>query len=410
MKVPNFFENESYPSGVEDRADTLAALERLAGPVLGALAEDKLIATLPVRDWERERMPFTYLEAYARTLSGVAPWLELGPDATPEGEKRASMLALAIRATHHVFDPSAADYQDFDHGHQPLVEAAYIGLAFLRAPKHLWSGPSDEDRTRIIARWKACRKFETGNNNWLFFSAMLEAALWKFAGECNRAPIETAIHKFMEWYVGDGCYGDGPDFQWDYYNSYVIHPMMLEILKVCREKNDPLAGFYEKELKRAQRYGVVLERLISPEGTFPVIGRSACYRYGAMQLLEQLFLTGDAPASLAPGPTRSALTTVIRRMTDAPGTFDAEGWLQIGAVGHQPQIREYYNSTGALYLTVNGLIHLGLPPDHDFWKAPGGPWTQRRIWLGDPSAPADHALEADWIETQVWIDPCTSRT
>jgi len=24
------------------------------------------------------------------------------------------------------------------------------------------------------------------------------------------------------WYKGDGAYGDGSDFHWDYYNSYVI--------------------------------------------------------------------------------------------------------------------------------------------------------------------------------------------
>lgn len=385
---------ENYFTGAEDRAYTVAALERLAGPVLGALAEDKLKATMPVRDWEQKRIHFTHLEAYARTLSGVAPWLELGPDDSPEGKKRAAMLALAIRATHNVFDPSAADYQDFSdyHDRQPLVEAAYIGLAFLRAPKHLWAGLSDEDRARIIAQWKACRKIKPYFNNWQLFSAMLETALWKFTGECDRVPIDTAVRNHMDWYSGDGTYGDGPDYQWNYYNSFVIHPMLLEVLKMCREKNDPLAEIYGLELKRAQRYAVVLERLISPEGTFPVLGRSSAYRYGAMQLLEQLFLAGEAPSSLSPGPTRSALTAVIRRMTDAPGTFDAEGWLQIGAVGHQPQIHEPYNSTGALYITVNGLIHLGLSPDHEFWTMPGGPWTQRRIWSGDPEAPVDHAL------------------
>jgi hypothetical protein len=97
------------------------------------------------------------------------------------------------------------------------------------------------------------------------------------------------------------------------------------------------------------------------------------------------------PGTLAPGQARSALTAVIRRMISAPGTFDRNGWLQIGSVGHQPARGEPYISTGSLYLCATGLLHLGLPANDPFWTAPAAPWTQKRIWAGE-NIPADHAI------------------
>jgi hypothetical protein len=63
------------PAGAADRAYTVQVLARIAGPVLDAL----------MHAWEQDREAWTHYEAFARTLAGVAPWLELGPDDSPEG-------------------------------------------------------------------------------------------------------------------------------------------------------------------------------------------------------------------------------------------------------------------------------------------------------------------------------------
>ena len=60
-------------SGAADRAYSVQVLIRVAGPVLTALAEDKLRERLPQYDWERDRTNFTHLEAFGRTLAGIAP-------------------------------------------------------------------------------------------------------------------------------------------------------------------------------------------------------------------------------------------------------------------------------------------------------------------------------------------------
>jgi len=381
----------SYPNGAQDREVTLAILLKIATPVLEALSENRLRQSIPTNPWEGDRRPFSVVEAFARTLCGIAPWLELGPDNTPEGQSREAMIKMARAAIHNIFDPSSPDYVDWGEEKATLVEGSFLSQALLRAPKQLWEGLTAEDRVRILEELKKTRAFTPYQNNWLLFCAMIEVALWKFSGEFERQPIETAVTKHMEWYMGDGTYGDGQEYHWDYYNSYVIHPMLLDILRACQEMGDSLGDLFPVELGRARRYAVVQERMISPEGTYPIIGRSSTYRLGAFQLLSQIFLIHQSPPQISAGAVRAALTTVIRRMHEAPGTFDSGGWLQFGLVGLQPGVRDSYNSTGSIYLTTFGFLHLGLPADDPFWTVAGAAWTQRRIWAGDPTCVGDGA-------------------
>ena len=53
--------------------------------------------------------------------------------------------------------------------------------------------------------------------------------------------------------------------------------MYVECLEL-RARSKSGKNSYEKALHRMQRYGEILERMISPEGTFPVFGRSMTYR------------------------------------------------------------------------------------------------------------------------------------
>ena len=134
------------------------------------------------------------------------------------------------------------------------------------------------------------------------------------------------------------------------------------------------------------------ERLIAPDGSFPAVGRSITYRFGALQTLAHIAWLKQLPEHPRPAQVRGAMTAAIRRIVEAPGTFDADGWLQIGFCGHQPQLAEAYISTGSLYLCMTGLLPLGLPPEDEFWSAPAAAWTSQQIWSGQ-DLPADHALE-----------------
>lgn len=252
--------------------------------------------------------------------------------------------------------------------------------------------PLDEvTKKNLIDSLKSTRSIKPGYNNWLLFSAMIEAFLLKSNNDWDPMRVDYAIKKHMEWYKGDGVYGDGPDFHCDYYNSYVIQPMLLDILKILVENGYEKEEIYQLILTRARRYASIQERLISPEGTFPVTGRSLAYRFGAFQLLSQISLMKQLPDDLSAGQVRSALSKVISRMIEAPGTFDRNGWLTIGFCGHQPGIGESYISTGSLYLCTTGLLPLGLPEDDRFWTAEPEDWTSKKAWSG-VDIKNDHSL------------------
>lgn len=386
------FNCSATDSGADDRAYSVQVLTRISEPVLKSLAKGTLKQDLPHHDWEKDRENYAPLEAFGRTLSGIAPWLELGPDDTAEGKTRAKFIDLSVKSLVNATDPKSPDFLNFNHGGQALVDTAFLAFGLLRAPNQLWGRLNAEQQSNVVAALKSSRSLKPGENNWLLFSATIEAALWQFTGQCDTNRIEYAVNRHMQWYLGDGTYGDGNQFHWDYYNSYVIQPMLLEVIRVCAEKKHPLGALRPRIVARARRYAQVQERMISPEGTFPVIGRSSAYRFGAFQELATISLLHELPPNLHPGAVRSGLTAVIRRMTEAPGTFDEHGWLQVGSVGHQQSIREPYISSGSLYLCLDGLAHLGLPANDVFWTAPAEPWTQKRIWSGEDIR-ADHAYE-----------------
>ncbi len=385
-----FYTANAETPGEADRAYAVKTLDRIARPVLESLAEGKLKERIPLGPGEESRRDYTCLEAFGRTMAGMAPWLALGPDETPEGQLRAKYIGLSTRALVNATDPASPDHMNFTKGGQPLVDAAFLSLALLRAPDQLWKPLDEISRANVVNALKATRMIKPPESNWLLFSALVESALWKFTGECEMPRIEYALKKHEEWYVGDGTYGDGPAYHWDYYNSFVIQPALIAVMEVCQEKKSPLAAQFPTILMHAQRYAEVQERTISPEGTFPVIGRSSAYRFGAFQTLSLVALRHELPKNVNPAAVRCALDAVVHRMIEAPGTFDADGWLRPGIVGYQPAVKEPYISTGSLYLCLGGLLHLGLPAGDPLWTAPAADWTQKRLWRGE-NVPADHA-------------------
>lgn len=372
-------------SGKEVREYYVSSLIKIGDPLLTALSEDKLKERMPVERspgaWD-DRTHVTYLEGFGRLLSGMAPWLELGPDNTPEGKLREKYIQLSLKSIHNATDPKAADFMNFTNDRQPLVDAAFFAQALLRSPTQLWGRLSEETKANVISALKSTRTIRPYYSNWLLFSGMVEAALLEFDGDADVVRMELVLNKHMEWYLGDGMYGDGPNFHWDYYNSFVIQPMMLDILKVLENTDFKRERDFNRVKKRASRYAEIQERLISPEGTYPPIGRSLAYRFGAFQLLSQIALWQELPEDIAPAQVRSALYTVIKNQIEAPGTFDDNGWLQVGFYGHQPNIGEGYISTGSLYLCSEAFLVLGLDAANPFWSNAHEDWTQKKIWSG----------------------------
>ncbi len=367
----------------------LDAMLKTARPVLTALAENRLKTTLPM-GFHPDRELYAPLEAFGRTMCGIAPWLDARvPE--DEGEIRQKIRVLAQRCMENAVDPESPDFMNFTRGYgQSLVDAAFLAHAVLRAPDTLWHGLNEKTRRDLAAALRSTRKFTPYDSNWLLFPAMIEIALRKVGEDHDMGPVDRALDAFKGWYVGDGVYGDGAFFHADYYNSFVIHPMMADILRELQSE-EKYAELYEIELKRAKRYAAILERLIMPDGSYPVVGRSVTYRYGAFQLLSQAALEGFLPASVTPAMARCALTAVIERVHRG-NIYDEKGFLLPGITGDQPDLAEFYIGTGSLYLCETVFLPLGLVEDDPFWRDPDEPWTQKRIWSGE-NARLDRAAD-----------------
>jgi hypothetical protein len=384
----------TQPPSPESRDEWVRLATRLADPVLGALAAGKLRATMPVElsaTATAERREYAHLEAVGRLLAGIAPWLELGADATAEGVARGRLAGLAREGLRRATDPASPDFLNFTRGRQPLVDAAFLGHAIVRAPTELLEKLDATTRRQLADALRSTRPIQPSISNWLLFSAMVEAALCQMGESWDRLRVDYAVRQHQQWYKGDGMYGDGPTLHVDYYNSFVIHPMLLDVLRVTGRQTQEWKAMETDAVTRARRYAAIQERLISPEGAFPPLGRSLAYRCGAFQLLGQMALRHELPEGLEPAQVRGALSAMIRRSMGASGTFDSTGWLTVGFAGHQPKIGEGYISSGSAYLCAVGLLPLGLPGSDPFWSAPAAPWTSKALWSG-ADLPPDHAL------------------
>jgi hypothetical protein len=381
---------------VETRASWIARLTKIADPVLTHLASGTLKAQMPCEaaaGVEAARRKFTHLEAFGRLLAGMAPWLELSATGSADDEDRARTryADLARRALIWATTPGSPDFLNFNDGGQALVDTAFLAQAILRAPRTLWDPLDAKARAHVTEALLATRVLLPGFNNWLLFSATVEAALLKMGAAWDRLRVDYAIRQHEQWYKGDGLYGDGPEFHWDYYNSFVIQPMLLNVLDACAKEVPAWQSFPATMLARAQRYAAIQERLVAPDGSYPAIGRSLAYRCGAFQLLADVATRRALPESVAPSQARTALSLVITKTLDAPETFDSNGWLRIGLCGHQPAVGETYISTGSLYLCSVAFLPLGLPATDEFWSAPATPITSQKVWSGQ-TFPIDHAL------------------
>lgn len=381
-----------------DRELWAGILYQMAAPVLSNMSEGKLQENMLVElspTWDGRDKRVTYMECFGRLMAGLAPWLSLPDDDTAEGKQRKQLREWALKSYAQSVDPESKDYLLWRKEGQPLVDAAYIAESFLRGYDALWVPLDDLTKQRYIAEFQQLRRVDPPYTNWLLFSSTVECFLKKAGAQTDYYRITSALRKVDEWYVGDGWYSDGEDFAFDYYNSFVIHPMYVECLEVMTNGGkqniwNVKGGNFPNALKRMQRFGMILERFVSPEGTFPVFGRSITYRTGVLQPLALLSLRGWLPKELPARQVRAAMTAVIQRMFGDNRNFNAEGYLTLGFNGSQPNISDWYTNNGSLYLASLAFLPLGLPADAPFWTDAPQPWTSKKAWGGE-DFPKDHA-------------------
>lgn len=405
MPLVSAYAAKKKPQMQSDRQYWCSLAYRMAQPVLENMAKGELQKNMQTEfspSFDNRNRKVLYMECFGRLMAGIAPWLALPDDDTAEGLQRKQLREWALQAYKNAVDTNNPDYLCWGIGGQNLVDAAYIAESFLRAYDILWMPLDNQTKQRYLTEFRKLRKIDPPYTNWLLFSSTIESFMAKAKGEYDQYRVNSACRKMEEWYVGDGWYADGPSFSFDYYSSYVFHPMYLETLQamIDAKANTRLdyQKYYNRALKRCQKYAIVLERFISPDGTFPVFGRSIPYRLAAMQPLALMAWYQTLPKELTNGQVRAALTKVMHRMFDSQQNFNEGGFLTIGFCGNQPNIADWYTNNGSLYMTTLAFMPLGLPANHPFWTDAAQPWTQVKAWNGE-AFPKDHHW-ADDIQTK----------
>jgi len=373
-----------------DRAYMAGLLQRMTEPVLSAMARGELVRKFELEvspTWDGRDKRVSYFECFARLIAGAAPWLALPDDGTPEGATRKRLLDMARQSYVNSVDPASPDRLMWEGPGQVLVDSAYYTNALMRAPESLWEPLDAATKRRIVDHVKSLRRIEPPYINWMLFAAMNEAWLMSIGEAYDPMRMNVAIRKVNEWYVGDGWIKDGETFHFDYYGSYVMHPMLCEILEVLEKHKGPFWNGKPDEMralafKRMQRFSEHLERFVSPEGTFPMFGRSLTYRTAAFQPLALLALRKQLPAKLPEGQVRSAMRAVHERIFSAPSNFTKGGFLTIGFVGAQPELGDWYSNNGSMYITSASFLPLGLRATDSYWTAPAQDWTQKKAFVG----------------------------
>ena len=388
-----------------DRDYWVGQAYKMARPVLENMAHGKLQQNMLTEfspSFDNRNRKVVFMETFGRLMAGIAPWLALPDDGSDEAKQRKQLRDWALASYRNAVDPSSPDYLCWGVSDQNLVDAAYIAESFLRAYDTLWQPLDTLTKRRYFQEFQRLRLIDPPYTNWLLFASTIESFLAKAGGGCDNFRVNMACRKVEEWYVGDGWYADGPVFAFDYYSSYVFHAMYLETLQamIDAKVNTRIDynKYFDRALKRAQKYAIILERFISPEGTFPVIGRSTPYRLAAMQPLALLAWYQKMPKELSNGQVRAALTQVMHRMFDHQNNYNQKGFLTIGFCGSQPETADWYTNNGSLYMTSLSFMPLGLPANHPFWTDAPQPWTQVKAWNGKPF-PKDHRW-GDNIQTR----------
>ncbi len=287
-------------------------------------------------------------------------------------------------------------YLEFNHptiDHQIIVEMANVAYAFMKTP-FLWNSLDKNLQNQILyIMYYSITQFKPHINNWLLFEAIIEIFLYK------NQKIKT-LHKTLlnlriieSYYVGDGWYKDGPVFHMDFYNSYVILPFLITIYKELYLLNYQNQGslyknVYNKSILKIQRQSEFLERLIGPNGSFPIFGRSAVYRTAIFHALVACACENALPHTLSYGQVRNGLNAVITHMFENNDLhiFDEHGFLTYGFSGFQPEIGDEYSNSGSLYFALLIFMPLGLDENHDFWKndtrSMEDEWSQKKLYSG----------------------------
>ena len=81
---------------------------------------------------------------------------------------------------------------------QSLVDVALFAQGLLRSKNEIWVNLPMDIQARIIRELKNTRIIAPYENHWLLYTAIIEAALLEFTGECDKQRLIYGVSKFRD--------------------------------------------------------------------------------------------------------------------------------------------------------------------------------------------------------------------
>ena len=303
--------------------------------------------------------------AHGEDPHGHAEWYARGLDAamTPGGPG-AWGRAVAAGA------PTSAGIQ------QPIVEAANLAFGLALCRRRVWDELAEPTRERLadwLAHHAALRAWD---NNWLLFTAVVEAFLASVGVEVPGGHMDEDVARVESWYLSDGWYNDGPigsGGNVDHYNSWVIHPFLWQYHALRGDAADP-----ERRRRVLDRLGLFADgyaRTFAPDGAPLHQGRSLTYRTAVLAGLWTAALAGAGP--LEPGETRRICGATLGYFAALGVDGTAAPSLGWRTAHFEPSL-QVYSGPGSAYFAGMGFLGLAAAPHDPLWTAPEKPAPTER--------------------------------
>lgn len=106
------------------------------------------------------------------------------------------MREEVLKGLKNAVDPNSPDKLNFTKHAQPIVDAAYLVHAFLRAPEALWKPLDEVTKQRYIDSFKALRDRTGAYNNWLLFTGLTESFLLQQGEKADQFRLRVSKIKF----------------------------------------------------------------------------------------------------------------------------------------------------------------------------------------------------------------------
>lgn len=172
---------------MSNKENWLQSLRQVVEKPLKCLVSGDIRSTLPIRgsDPVERYEKCTHLEFVGRTLSGITPAIESSLE---------SSLGITTNQLHlslnQLTSANSQSFLNFNSGTQPLVDSAFMALGLLRSPNKLWLEMPGDTQSNILNALRSSRKIKPHFNNWLLFSAVIEAFFYSIGEDFDAMRID----------------------------------------------------------------------------------------------------------------------------------------------------------------------------------------------------------------------------